>query len=60
VFSESGLPVALIEMTIAPKTWEALGGPSKMALYPQNASLVVSTNRANHDALAAVLKQLRR
>ena len=54
------LMIMLIESSISPKSWEALGGPSSMAPYPQNASLVVSTTSDNHDALSDVLKQLRR
>ncbi|GAA5511272.1 hypothetical protein [Novipirellula caenicola] len=50
----------LIHSSISPKSWEALGGPSTMAPYPQNFSLVVSTTSDNHDALSALFKQLRR
>lgn len=50
----------LIHSSISPKSWEAQGGPSTMAPYPQNFSLVVSTTSDNHDALSALLKQLRR
>lgn len=52
--------MALIELSIEPKSWEALGGPSKMVPYSQNASLVVKTTTANHDAIVDVLEQLRR
>ena len=52
--------IALIELSIEPKSWEARGGLSSMAPYSQNASLVVSTTDANHDAIVTVLEQLRR
>ncbi|WP_237607560.1 type II secretion system protein GspD [Roseimaritima sediminicola] len=50
----------LIETTIAPETWEALGGPSTMAPYAQNLSLVVSTTSDVHDQIADLLANLRR
>ena len=52
--------IALIELSIEPKSWEAQGGTSSIAAYSQNASLVVSTTSANHDAIVEVLEQLRR
>ncbi len=52
--------IHFIENSIAPETWEARGGPSTMAPYPQNNSLVISTTSANHDALAEALSKLRR
>lgn len=50
----------LIQTTIAPDTWEALGGPSSMSPYPQNLSLVISTTSEVHDQIADLLESLRR
>ena len=57
---DPNLMIMLIHSPISPTSWEALGGPSTMAPYAQNFSLVVSTTSDNHDALSALLKQLRR
>ena len=53
------LTMSLIQSAISPESWEAKGGPSTMAPYPQNASLVISTSSKNHDAITALLKQFR-
>ena len=50
----------LIQTTVVPDTWEALGGPSTMAPYPQNLSLVISTTSDVHDQIADLLESLRR
>jgi general secretion pathway protein D len=50
----------LIQTTIVPDTWEALGGPSSMSPYPQNLSLVISTTSEVHDQIADLLESLRR
>jgi len=50
----------LIQTTIVPDTWEALGGPSSMSPYPQNLSLVISTTSDVHDQIADLLESLRR
>lgn len=50
----------LIQTTIMPDTWEALGGPSSMSPYPQNLSLVISTTSDVHDQIADLLESLRR
>ncbi len=50
----------LIQTTVAPDTWEALGGPSSMAPYPQNLSLVISTTSEVHDQISELLESLRR
>lgn len=50
----------LIQQTISPDTWEALGGPSTMAPYQQNLSLVISTTSDVHDQIADLLESLRR
>ncbi|WP_235934773.1 general secretion pathway protein GspD [Candidatus Laterigemmans baculatus] len=50
----------LIETTIEPDTWEALGGPSTMAPYQANLSLVISTTTDVHEQIADLLESLRR
>ncbi|MGB7346457.1 MAG: hypothetical protein WBD20_19715, partial [Pirellulaceae bacterium] len=52
--------ISLIETTVVPDTWEALGGPSTMAPYPQNLSLVISTTSDVHDQISDLLESLRR
>lgn len=52
--------IQLIQTTIAPDTWEALGGPSTMAPYRANLSLVVSTTTDVHEQIADLLASLRR
>jgi general secretion pathway protein D len=52
--------IDLIQTTVVPDTWEALGGPSTMAPYPQNLSLVISTTSEVHDQVADLLDSLRR
>ncbi|MEZ6092182.1 MAG: hypothetical protein R3C05_30110 [Pirellulaceae bacterium] len=50
----------LIQATIVPDTWEALGGPSTMSPYRANLSLVVSTTSEVHDQITQLLESLRR
>ena len=50
----------LIQTTIEPDTWEALGGNSTMFPYAQNLSLVVSTTSDVHDQIVDLLESLRR
>ncbi len=52
--------IQLIETTVTPDTWEALGGPSTMAPYVQNLSLVISTTSDVHDQITDLLESLRR
>ncbi len=52
--------IDLIQTTVVPDTWEALGGPSTMAPYPQNLSLVISTTSDVHDQISDLLESLRR
>jgi general secretion pathway protein D len=52
--------IDLIQTTVVPDTWEALGGPSTMAPYPQNLSLVISTTSDVHDQIVDLLESLRR
>ena len=50
----------LIQTTVVPDTWEALGGPSTMSPYPANLSLVISTTSEVHDQITQLLESLRR
>ncbi|MGV3485042.1 MAG: hypothetical protein ACO1RT_11550, partial [Planctomycetaceae bacterium] len=52
--------MTLIQTTVVPDTWEALGGPSTMSPYAQNLSLVISTTSEVHDQIAELLESLRR
>ncbi len=52
--------IQLIQTTIEPTTWEALGGTSTMQEYPQNLSLVISTTSDVHDQIVDLLESLRR
>ncbi len=52
--------IELIETTVAPETWESLGGPSNMQPYAQNLSLVISTTSEVHDQIVELLESLRR
>jgi general secretion pathway protein D len=52
--------IDLIQTTVVPDTWEALGGPSTMREYAQNLSLVISTTSDVHDQISDLLESLRR
>lgn len=58
--ADFGTIMQLIQTTVNPDTWEALGGPSNMFPYPQNLSLVVSTTSETHDQITELLSSLRR
>ena len=49
----------LIQTTVEPDTWEALGGSSTMAPYPQNLSLIISTTSDVHDQIVDLIESLR-
>jgi general secretion pathway protein D len=49
----------LIQTTVVPDTWEALGGNSTMAEYPQNLSLIISTTSDVHDQIVDLIESLR-
>ncbi len=48
-----------IQSTVSPKSWEASGGQSTMALYPPNGSVVISTTPDIHEQLHELLEKLR-
>jgi general secretion pathway protein D len=52
--------IDLITRTIAPTTWDAVGGPGSIAQFDQNFSLVISQTQEIHEQIADLLNQLRR
>lgn len=52
--------IELITSTIAPDTWDAVGGPGAIESFPTNLSLVISQTQDVHDQIADLLAQLRR
>jgi hypothetical protein len=73
VFSVTGEPIPaakaepdlgtleeLIQSTIAPHSWDRVGGPGALERFETNLSLVVSHTQAIHDEIADLLAQLRR
>lgn len=58
--ADFGSLMMLLQQTIEPTSWEALGGVGTMAPYPQNLSLVISTTSDVHDQIVDLLESLRR
>ena len=58
-FADFDSLMGLIETTVVPDTWEALGGSSTMAPYPQNLSLIISTTNDVHDQITDLIESLR-
>jgi general secretion pathway protein D len=52
--------IELITSTVAPTTWDAVGGPGSIAPFPTNLSLVISQTQEVHEQIADLLEQLRR
>jgi len=52
--------IDLITTTIAPESWDDVGGPGSVSGFETNLSLVVSQTQEVHDQIADLLKQLRR
>jgi type II secretory pathway component GspD/PulD (secretin) len=50
----------LIQSTVAPSTWEALGGVGSMRPFNTTLSLVIRQTQAVHEEIGDLLKQLRR
>src|SRR5262245_6219057 len=50
----------LITSTIAPQSWQEVGGPGAITGYENNLSLVVSQTQEVHEQVADLLEQLRR
>lgn len=52
--------IDLIQQTIAPTSWDELGGPGSIQPFPTNLSLVISNTQEVHDEIIELLEQLRR
>jgi general secretion pathway protein D len=52
--------IDLITATIAPDTWDDVGGDGSIQGFPTNLSLVVSQTQEVHEQIADLLEQLRR
>ncbi len=52
--------IDLIVTTVAPTTWEEVGGPGSIAPFETNLSLVISQTQEVHEQVAQLLEQLRR
>jgi general secretion pathway protein D len=52
--------VELVTSTIAPQSWQEVGGPGAISGYENNLSLVVSQTQEVHEQIADLLEQLRR
>jgi general secretion pathway protein D len=50
----------LITSTVAPQSWQEVGGPGAISGYENNLSLVVSQTQEVHEQIADLLEQLRR
>ncbi|MEZ6105909.1 MAG: hypothetical protein R3B96_07260 [Pirellulaceae bacterium] len=50
----------LIQQTIAPDSWEELGGPGRMQEFQSNLSLVIYQSQEVHEQIQDLLDQLRR
>ena len=52
--------IELITTTIAPTTWDEVGGPGSVSGFETNLSLVVSQTQEVHEQISDLLQQLRR
>ena len=52
--------IDLITATIAPQTWDTVGGPGSIQPFETNLTLVVSQTQEVHEQIADLLQQLRR
>ncbi len=52
--------IELITTTIAPTTWDEVGGPGSIAPFETNLSLVISQTQEVHEEISDLLEQLRR
>lgn len=52
--------IELITSTIAPESWDEVGGPGAVSPYQGNLSLVISQTQEIHEQIADLLEQLRR
>ena len=56
---EPAVLMRLIQATVSPSAWDEKLGDSKMTPYPQGASIVISTQRENHDKISTLLSTMR-
>ena len=52
--------IELIHSTVAPTTWDEVGGPGSIAKFETNLSLVISQTQEVHEEIVNLLEQLRR
>jgi hypothetical protein len=52
--------IDLIETTVKPATWDAVGGPGSIAPFTKSFSIVVTQTQEVHDEIVGLLEQLRR
>lgn len=52
--------IDLIQTTVAPDTWQDVGGPGSISPFPTNLSLVISQTQEVHEQISDLLEQLRR
>ena len=52
--------IELITTTIAPDSWDEVGGPGAVESFPTNLSLVISQTQDVHEQISDLLDQLRR
>jgi len=52
--------IDLIQATVAPQTWNTVGGQGAIQPFPTNLSLVISQTQEVHEEIADLLVQLRR
>jgi general secretion pathway protein D len=52
--------IDLIQNTVAPQTWNTVGGQGAIQPFPTNLSIVVSQTQEVHEEIANLLEQLRR
>jgi len=52
--------IELITSTIAPQSWDEVGGPGSIAAFENNNSLVISQTQEVHEQIVDLLEQLRR
>lgn len=52
--------IELITTTIAPQSWDEVGGPGSVSSFDTNLSLVVSQTQEVHERITDLLEQLRR
>jgi general secretion pathway protein D len=52
--------IDLIQQTVAPQSWNTVGGQGAIQQFPTNLSIVVSQTQEVHEEIADLLEQLRR